>query len=196
MELQYLPGQTPLDPDESAGLKPKTITTQQALNEWEQLNIAKGVRWAQRQLKKDILDDAFLRELHKRMFGDTWKWAGTYRTSDKNIGCDWRQISVRVRDLLGNTAYQVAHAVMPPDDLAIRFHHQLVLIHPFPNGNGRHARMMTDLLLIKLGRPVFSWGSGESGALEAQSALRAEYLAALRAADRGDIAALLAFARK
>lgn len=196
MEFEYLPGQTPLDPDERAGLKPKGIATQNALNEWEQLNISKGFHWAQRQVKTDILDDVFLRELHKRMFGDTWKWAGTYRNSDKNIGCDWRQVSVRVRDLLGNTTYQVEHALMPPDELAIRFHHQLVAIHPFPNGNGRHARLMADLLLIKLGRPAFTWGSAEPGALEAPSTLRAEYLAALQAADRGDIAALLVFARK
>lgn len=196
MELKYSPGQTPLDPDERAGLKPKGIATQNTLNEWEQLNISKGRRWAQRQVKKDMLDDVFLRELHKRMFGDTWKWAGSYRNSDKNIGCDWRQVSVRVRDLLGNTTYQIEHAVMPPDELAIRFHHQLVAIHPFPNGNGRHARLMADLVLIKLGHPAFTWGSAESGALEAQSALRAEYLAALQAADKGDIAALLVFARK
>lgn len=196
MEFTYQPGQTPLDPDEKEGLIPKHITTQGELNAWEQLNIIKGARWAQRQLKKDILDDVFLRELHKRMLGDTWAWAGTYRRSDKNIGCDWRQVSTRVRNLLDNTKYQVEHAVMEPDELAIRFHHQLVLIHPFPNGNGRHSRLITDLLLQKMGREPFSWGSGGYAALVGQSELRAEYLTALRAADAGDIAPLLAFARK
>lgn len=196
MKFTYQPGQTPLDPDEKEGLKPKHVSTQGELNEWEQLNIIKGARWAQRQLKQDILDDVFLRELHKRMFSNTWTWAGTYRKSDKNIGCDWRQISMRVRNLLENTKYQVEHQAMPPDELAARFHHQLVLIHPFPNGNGRCCRLITDLLLRKMGQEPFSWGSGGSASLMSQSELRAEYLAALRTADQGDIAPLLAFARK
>jgi fido (protein-threonine AMPylation protein) len=137
MEFTYQPWQTPLDPDEKEGLKPKHISIQSELNEWEQLNIIRSARWAQRQLRQEIMDDMFLRELHKRMFGDTWKWAGTYRRSDKNIGCDWRQVSMRVRQLLENTRYQVEQQAVPPDELA-----------------------------------------------------------ALRAADQGDIAQLLAFARK
>lgn len=196
MEFTYKPGQTPLDPDEKEGLKPKHITTQSELNEWEQLNIIKGAKWTQRQLKQDILDDVFLRELHKRMFNDTWEWAGTYRRSDKNIGCDWLQVSTRVRNLLENTRYQVEHKTMPPDELAARFHHKLVLIHPFPNGNGRCCRLITDLLLRKMGQEPFSWGSGGYASLVSQSEMRAEYLAALRTADQGDIAPLLAFARK
>ncbi len=196
MEFTYQPGQTPLDPDEKEGLKPKHISIQSELNEWEQLNIIKGARWAQRQLRQEILDDMFLRELHKRMFSDTWKWAGTYRRSDKNIGCDWRQVSMRVRQLLENTRYQVEQQAVPPDELAARFHHQLVLIHPFPNGNGRCCRLITDLLLQKMGHERFSWGSGGYASLVSQSELRAEYLTALRAADQGDITQLLAFARK
>jgi len=196
MEITYQPGQTPLDPDEKEGLKPKHISTQGELNAWEQINIFKGSRWAQRQLKKDILDDVFLRELHKRMLGDTWAWAGTYRKSDKNIGCDWVQVSTRVRNLLDNTKYQLEHAVTELDELAIRFHHQLVLVHPFPNGNGRHSRLIADLLLQKMGRVPFSWGSGSYSSLVSQTDLRTAYLTALRAADQGNIAPLLAFARK
>ncbi len=139
---------------------------------------------------------AGFRELHKRMFSDTWTWAGTYRKSDKNIGCDWRQVSIRVRNFLENTRYQVEHQAMPPDELAARFHQHLVLIHPFPNGNGRCCRLITDLLLRKMGLEPYSWGSGEYASLVNQSQPRAEYLAALRAADLGDIAPLLAFARK
>lgn len=195
MEFTYQPGQTPLDPDEKEGLKPKHISTQGELNEWEQLNIIKGARWAQRQLKRDILEDFFLRELHQKMFSDTWAWAGTYRKSDKNIGCDWTQVSTQVRNLLENTKYQVEHTDMPRDELAIRFHHRLVLIHPFPNGNGRCCRLITDLLLRKMGQDPFSWGSGGYAALVNQSDFRATYLAALQAADKGDIAPLLAFAR-
>ena len=196
LEIMYLPGQTPLDPDEKAGLKPKHISTQGELNAWEQLNITKGVQWAQRQLKKDILDHLFLRELHKRMLGNTWTWAGTYRKSDKNIGCDWRQVPERVRNLLEDTKYQIKHAVTEPDELAIRFHHRLVLIHPFPNGNGRHSRFITDLLLQKMGLKPFSWGSGGYASLVSHNELRAAYLTALRTADQGEIAPLLAFARK
>ncbi|MBU0784283.1 MAG: mobile mystery protein B [Gammaproteobacteria bacterium] len=196
MELTYQPGQTPLDPDEKEGLKPKHISTQSELNEWEQLNIIKGARWAQRQLKQDILDDVFLRKLHKRMFSDTWTWAGTYRKSDKNIGCDWRQVSTRVRNSLENTKYQVEHNAMPPDELAARFHHQLVLTHPFPNGNGRCCRLIADLPLQKMGLEPFTWGNGGHASLVSQSEMRAEYLAALRAADQSDISPLLAFARK
>lgn len=196
MEFTYQPGQTPLDPDEKEGLKPKHISTQGELNEWEQLNIIKGARWARRQLKQDILDDVFLRKLHKQMFSDTWTWAGTYRKSDKNIGCDWRQVSMRVRNSLENTKYQIEYNVTPPDELAARFHHQLVLIHPFPNGNGRCCRLIADLLLQKMGLEPFTWGSGGHASLVSQSEMRAEYLAALRAADQGDISPLLAFARK
>jgi len=196
MEFTYQPGQTPLDPDEKEGLKPKHISTQGELNEWEQLNIIKGARWAQRQLKQDVLDDVFLRKLHKQMFSDTWTWAGTYRKSDKNIGCDWRQVSMRVRNLLENTKYQIEHNAMPPDELAARFHHQLVLIHPFPNGKGRCCRLIADLLIQKMVLKPFTGGSGGNASLVSQSEMRAEYLAALRAADQGDISPLLAFARK
>lgn len=148
MEFTYQPGQTPLDPDEKEGLKPKHVSTLGELNEWEQLNIIKGARWAQRQLKRDILDDVFLRELRKRMFSDTWTWAGTYRKSDKNIGCDWRQISMRVRTLLENIKYQVEQQAIPTDELVARFHHQLVLIHPFPNGKTRDTQQLMRWLLI------------------------------------------------
>lgn len=196
MDYIYLPGQTPLNADEKDGLIPTHITTQAELNEWEQLNIANGSRWASRQLAKPIMDDVFLRKLHNQMFGDTWKWAGTYRTSDKNIGCDWRHVSMRVRDLVGNTAYQIEHATMHADELAARFHHQLVLIHPFPNGNGRHSRLMTNLLQQQLGQQPFSWGGGEYAGLVNEGDLRTEYIGALRAADAGDIAPLMAFARK
>lgn len=196
MEYIYLPGQTPLNADEKEGLIPTHITTQAELNEWEQLNIARGSRWADRQQKTPVLDDVFLRKLHKQMFSDTWKWAGTYRTSDKNIGCDWRHVPMRVRDLLGNIAYQVEHATLPPDELAAQFHHQLVLIHPFPNGNGRHSRLITNLLQRQLGQQPFTWGSGEYPGLVNEGDLRTEYIDALRAADAGDIAPLMAFARK
>ncbi|HQS57755.1 MAG: cell filamentation protein Fic [Gallionellales bacterium 35-53-114] len=188
---EYLPGATPLDADELASLIPKHITTQGELNEWEQLNIEQGEAWARRQ-RKDILNEAFVRQLHQKMFGETWSWAGSFRKSNKNIGVDWQQVSVKLRDLLSDTQYQIDHAIYPPEEIVVRFHHRLVLIHPFPNGNGRHARLMADLLIQKLGQARFTWGSQSHTAL---TETRTRYIAALRAADGGDIQALLAFVR-
>jgi Fic-DOC domain mobile mystery protein B len=191
MKLDYPPGATPLDADELACLIPKHITTQGQLNEWEQLNILHGEDWARRQ-RREILDEAFVRLLHKQMFGKTWTWAGSFRTSDKNIGIDWRQIGVRLRDLLDDVRYQIDNKTYSPDETAVRFHHRLVAIHPFPNGNGRHARLMADLLVGKLGQPRFTWGSRS---LVEASDTRKRYIAALQAADNRDFAPLMAFAR-
>jgi Fic-DOC domain mobile mystery protein B len=192
MNFEYPPGATPLDPDEAQGLLPAHITTQGDLNIWEQTNILQGELWAAHQYKRELLDEQFIRELHRRMFDQTWRWAGTFRSSDKNIGVDWLQIAMQLRNLLDNTRYQADHQVFPADELAVRFHHQLVAIHPFPNGNGRHARLMADLLVQRLGRPRFSWGGAS---LVEANEVRCTYLEALRAADKHNIALLLAFAR-
>ena len=194
MEFQYAPGATPLDPDEAAGLVPAHITTQGDLNAWEQINIAHGEQWAARQVKRDLLDEGFIRELHRQMFSKTWQWAGTFRQSNKNIGVDWSQISVKLRNLLDNTRYQIENHVFGPDETAVQFHHQLVWIHAFPNGNGRHARLMADLLAIRLGRPRLTWG-GSQTSITTVGAIRNQYLAALRAADHGNHHDLLIFAR-
>ena len=159
MEFQYAPGATPLDPDEAAGLVPVHITTQADLNAWEQANIVLGDRWAARQKKRDLLDEGFVRDLHRQMFDKTWQWAGTFRQTNKNIGVDWTQIAVKLRDLLDNTRYQIENHVFKEDEVAVRFHHQLVLIHAFTNGNGRHSRLMDDLLIIRLGQPRLTWGA-------------------------------------
>lgn len=192
MDFQYAAGATPLDPDEAAGLIPAHIATQDDLNVWEEANILQGARWAARQKKRDLLDEGFVRDLHRKMFDRTWRWAGTFRSSNKNIGVDWTQVAVRVRNLLDNTRYQIENQTFDADELAVRFHHQLVWIHAFPNGNGRHARLMADMLAIRLGCPRFSWG-GDS--LVVGGALRTNYLNALRAADQGQIDALVYFAR-
>ena len=194
VRLDYPPGATPLDADELASLIPGHITTQGELNEWEQLNIVQGEQWALRQRgqRKEILNEAFLRQLHKQMFGETWKWAGDFRKSDKNIGVDWRNIGVELKKLLDDVRYQVEHSAFPGDEIAVRFHHRLVAIHPFPNGNGRHARMMADLLVERLGKARFTWGSKS---LVDPNDTRKQYIAALQAADARNIAPLLAFAR-
>lgn len=186
-------GQTPLDPDERAGLIPDHLLTKGELNDWEQENILRAVRWLKRGHSQHVLSEGFCRTLHVRMFGLTWSWAGRFRTSDKNIGCEWTQIGVKLAQLFGNTRWWVDNAAFPPDEIAARFHRDLVWIHPFPNGNGRHARMMADALVRSLGQPAFSWGSGAS--LASASDARARYLAALRAADQGDYRLLLAFVR-
>ncbi len=194
MDFHYALGATPLDPDEATGLLPKHIATQADLNAWEQANILQGDRWARRQKSRDLLTESFARELHRQMFDKTWQWAGSFRQSNKNIGVDWPQVAVKLRELLDNARYQIEHDIYSPDERVVRFHHQLVWIHPFPNGNGRHARLMADLLAMRLGRPRMTWG-GTQAALTTVSAVRHQYLNALRSADQGQIADLLALAR-
>ena len=142
--------------------------------------------------KRDVLDERFLKSLHKRMFGRVWRWAGKFRQSERNIGVKFYRIPVDLRQLLDDCHYWIENETYPTDEIAARFHHRLVLIHPFPNGNGRHARLATDLLLVKLGRPRFSWGSVN---LVDPGETRQKYVAALRAADNHDIGPLFEFVR-
>lgn len=193
LDLDEHDGQTPLDPDERTALIPKHIDTKGALNDWEQENILQTTQWLRRTKVPEVLSESFCRELHRKMFNKTWKWAGRFRQSDKNIGCDWTLVAVKLNQLLGNARFWIENGTFPPDELAARFHHALVWIHPFPNGNGRHSRMMTDALLKQLGQPVFSWGSGAN--LVSASEVRTRYLTALRAADQNDFSLLLAFVR-
>jgi Fic-DOC domain mobile mystery protein B len=186
-------GATPLDGEELEGLLPSHLVNRSQLNEWEQQNIEAALLWLSRQRRPRPLEESWLRRLHREMFGQSWRWAGQYRSSDKSIGADWRQIRMQVPALLADIAFQVEHRVDVVDLIAIRFHHRLVSIHPFPNGNGRHARLIADVLIEQLGEPRFSWG-GSSSLVDA-SALRQQYIAALQQADRGDVSALLAFAR-
>lgn len=182
---------TPLSEEERQGLIPSYITLRRELNEAEQINIADAIRWALSR-RRDVLDEAFLRSLHKRMFGKVWRWAGQYRTTARNIGIDAYRIPMDVRQLVGDVRFQVENASFPPDEIAIRFSHRLVSIHPFPNGNGRMSRLVGDLLALQLGQQRFTWGSGN---LVDPNETRKAYIAALRAADVHEIDALLAFAR-
>ncbi len=186
------PGATPLDPDELDGLIPTHISRRGELDEWEAQNVLKAEAWLHGRAKTNVLTLRFVKQLHKRMFDETWKWAGTFRASEKNIGVAPPQISVRTRDLCDDVKTQLAHGSMPLDEIAAMFHHRLVSIHPFANGNGRHARMITDLLLTLNGAARFAWGSGE---LNNDSAVRERYIAALRAADNRNYKPLLEFAR-
>ena len=193
MRFEYAEGATPLSPETMDGLIPN-LTTQGELNEFEARNIALAQRWALRARgdNRDMLLATTLKTLHAKMFDQTWRWAGQFRRVETNIGVAWIHIPQRVEQLCGNTQYQVEHAVWPWDELAVRFHHELVSIHPFPNGNGRHARLATDLLRIRNGQSRFTWGSTS---LIENSLVRQEYIAALREADRGDYERLLQFVR-
>ena len=193
LDLDEQDGQTPLDPDEKVGLIPRHIETKGALNDWEQQNILQSTKWLRSIKAPAVLSEDFCRELHRKMFNKTWKWAGTFRTSDKNIGCEWGLVSMKLNQLLGNARYWVENETFLPDELAARFHHDLVCIHPFPNGNGRHSRMMADALLKQLGQKAFNWGGGAN--LGSANEVRARYLAALRAADKNDFTDLFAFVR-
>ncbi|SCB46362.1 mobile mystery protein B [Rhizobium multihospitium] len=185
-------GATPLDADDIEGLKFRHITTRLQLDELESANIAAGLRWVERRRIGDILTAEFVRTLHKRLFGDVWIWAGTYRLTEKNIGIDPLQISVQIRMLLDDARYWAEHAVFPPKEAAARFHHRMVQIHPFPNGNGRHARIAADIFLGDYFRhPPIEWASGVD--IQADNERRNAYILALRAADAGNMALLFNF---
>ena len=186
-------GATPLDANELDGLIPTHLSTTSQLNEWERQNIESALIWLAKLRRHQPLDALWLCRLHREMFGKTWRWAGTFRRTNKSIGVDWRQIRMQLPALLADINYQVKQQVAGPDRIAVSFHHRLVAIHPFPNGNGRHARLMADVLIEQLGQPRFSWGGSTS--LVDSTTLRSRYIAALQQADRGDLEALLSFAR-
>lgn len=190
--VDYPDGATPLDPDELDGLKFRHVSTRGELDQLEQAGITEGLKWLDRQKNPDVLSEAFVLELHKRLFGSVWKWAGTFRRIEKNIGVDPIQVAIQLRQLLDDAKYWVEHGTYSPKELAARFHHKLVFIHPFPNGNGRHARIMADAVLTKLlNEPAIDWAGGYR--LEAMNERRDQYIAALSAADGHDMSALLEF---
>ena len=188
-------GITPLTGEKLQQLIPASILTREQLNQWEQANIQEAVRWAfaKRRKHTTLATQAFLVELHKRMFGQVWKWAGQFRTTNKNIGVDKLELHVELKKLLDDFLVWVEFESFSVDEIAVRFHHRLVWIHLFPNGNGRHARLMADLILVSLGQPKFSWGSGQD--LAQAGEVRRRYIEALRAADGHDYGRLLRFVR-
>ena len=195
LEQEYDDGQTPLDEEEKEGLLIPTISTRGELDEFEQQNIEQAVLWSlNRNFKSGaVFSESFIRAVHKRMYGEVWGWAGEFRKTNKNIGVDWWQISPQLRYLLDDVTYWYTHDTYTPDELAIRFKHRLVAIHCFPNGNGRHSRLIADIIIGKLyKRPVFSWGAANSAR---HVNARSEYLASIKAADNGNITPLVSFAR-
>jgi len=195
LNLHYDKGQTPLDEDEKEDLLIPTIATRTELDEFEQANILDAIEWSTR-LKPDIpqiLNISFLRELHRRMFSEVWAWAGSFRQTNKNMGVDKYLVEQELHKLLQDGKFWIEHQVYPADEIAVRLKHRTVSIHPFPNGNGRHSRIYSDIIVSKgLRRPVFSWGGKE---INHPGEARNIYLKALKAADEGDYRPLIEFAR-
>ncbi len=195
LDLDFSDGQTPLDEDEKEGLLIPTITTRGELDEFEQLGVEKANEWllAKKLSITKILTEEFVRDLHKRMFGDIWKWAGEFRKTNKNIGVDKTLILIELKKLLDDCNFWIENKVFQEDEIAVRLSHRIVLIHPFANGNGRHSRLIGDVLINKgFGRPYFTWGSVN---LTKQGESRKKYLDALRVADQNDYSLLIEFAR-
>ncbi|MEA3490263.1 MAG: mobile mystery protein B [Candidatus Omnitrophota bacterium] len=193
MKLKYPEGATPIDPDEQEGLILTHITTHEELNRWEQENINRADQWCNSRKHGNLLTMDFTLKLHKKMFGDVWKWAGQFRTSGKNIGVPAWQISAELKKLLDDFKAWLEYRPYNNDEMAVRFHHRLVSIHLFANGNGRHARMMTNLIQKQiLDEKEFTWGRTD---LSQAGDCRKRYIESLQAADNNDYIPLLNFAR-
>ena len=196
LALVYTDGQTPLEEDEKDGILIPTISTRAELGEFEQQNIEEAVQWSlMRRLftQAEVLTEVFIKTVHKRMYGNIWSWAGEFRKTDKNIGVDKWMISIELKKLLEDVPYWIDNKIFSEDEIAIRFKHRIVSIHCFPNGNGRHSRLMADILIEKVfGKSVFTWGASN---LIREGDARKAYLKAVKAADVGNYDLLLDFAR-
>lgn len=195
-DIKPVKGQTALSEEEMEGLRVPTITTREELDEFEQLNIEKAVEWylIRKKFKGDkILTEDFIIGVHKRMLSDVWAWAGQFRTSEKTIGIAWHQVPVRLRQLLEDCKFWIDNKIYSDEEIAIRFKHEMVAIHLFPNGNGRHSRLMADIVMKHIfKKPKFTWGHKN---LVDKSKTRAAYINALKKADNGDFKLLIVFSK-
>ncbi len=195
IDLEYIDGQTPLDEDEKSGLLIKSIATRGELDEFEQQNIESAIQWTMnRNFKKEnIFAEEFARQLHKKMYGNVWKWAGEFRKTEKNIGVDPVKIGVSLKQLNDDILFWVENRTFSDEEIAIRYNHSIVSIHCFANGNGRHSRLMADLIITKIfSKEVFDWGQSS---LSNSSEIRSSYLNALMEADNGNIEPLIDFSK-
>jgi Fic-DOC domain mobile mystery protein B len=196
LNLEYESGQTPLDEEEKVGLKISSITTNGELNEFEQHNIEQAIFWTlgKKINEQKLFSEQFVKELHKKMFGEVWKWAGQFRKTEKNIGIESWKIPTELKMLLDDVHFWILHKTYSEDEIAIRFKHRIVSIHCFPNGNGRHSRLIADLISEKIfNKKPYTWGQASN--LSDESNPRVMYLKALKKADKGDFNDLIAFAR-
>jgi Fic-DOC domain mobile mystery protein B len=182
---------TPLRPEERDALIPTYITSRGELNELEQSNIATADGWAFSR-KHVIFRERFLKSLHRRMFGRIWRWAGDYRTTPRSIGVEPHLIQTEIWKLLDEARHWVELKSFPNDEIATRFHHRLVWIHPFPDGNGRWSRLAADALIVQLGGTRFTWGGSD---MRKAGEARTNYIEKLKLADKHDIEPLIAFVR-
>nr|WP_315418157.1 mobile mystery protein B [uncultured Pedobacter sp.] len=195
LDLNYIDGQTPLDEEEKEGLLISTIATREELDEFEQQNIEEAIKWTlgKKFKPEKLLTEAFIKDIHKRMYKDVWKWAGAFRKTNKNIGVDRWQVAIELKNLLEDTIFWIENNTYSPDEIAIRFKHRIVSVHCFSNGNGRHSRLLADIIIEKLFHGmVFTWGAEN---LSKESENRRGYLNSLKLADKGDYTELLLFAR-
>lgn len=192
-------GATPVDEESREQLQPPHhgIKTLAELNALEAGNIARGLLWLRLELPStdDLLDQYVLRQVHRYMFGDVWTWAGAIRVREMSIGIAPDQIQEQWKMILDDTKWHVENRTWSPAETVLRAHHRTVQIHPFVNGNGRHARLIADELAesLGLGPDAFSWGRQ----LDVDTGdMRAEYLSALRRMDedRDDAGPLVEFA--
>ena len=195
LNIGYTDGNTLLDEDEKEGLKIKSITTRQELDEFEQQNIEKALLWLKRKKfsPEEILSEKFVKELHRRMYADVWKWAGEFRKTNKNIGIDKHKITVELKQLLDDGLYWIKHHTYTDTEIVIRIKHRIVQVHCFANGNGRHSRLMADTMMEKnFHHPPFTWGAAN---LIKKGNPRTAYLHALKKADAGNFKELIKFAK-
>lgn len=195
LNSDYIDGQTPLNEEEQNGLLIPSITTREELDEFEQLNIEKAIQWnfGKKWKAEQLFTEKFVKDLHKRMYGEVWKWAGAFRESEKNLGIKSYLIPAELKVLLDDAIFWVQNDTYSPDELAIRFKHRLVSIHCFSNGNGRHSRLMADLIMEKLfNSTFFSWGSSN---LVKATETRKAYIKAVKMADKQDLQPLIVFAK-
>ncbi len=187
--------ETPLTEEEKLDLIP-SLSTRAELNEAERANILEARVWAMRRRalkREDLITDAFGRELHRHMFDSVWKWAGAYRKTDRNLGWEVHQLTEGVYNAFADARTWLQYETYPLHEVAVRLHHQLVRVHPWPNGNGRHARLMADVLVASRAGEDLTWGAGAD--IVTPGDARTRYIAAILAADAGDFAPLLSFAR-
>ncbi|MCB0526744.1 MAG: mobile mystery protein B [Lewinellaceae bacterium] len=194
MELKYTDGQTPIDEEEKLELRIKSISTMAELDEFEQQNIEEAMEWmlARNFKPEDVVQLEFILSVHKRMFHHVWKWAGMFRNTDKNLGVPFYKIRQELQNLIEDCKFWIIQKTYSNEEISIRFKHRLVSIHLFPNGNGRHSRLMADILLKSLDTDqTFTWGNKSLRKGDERSL----YLHSLKKADNGDIKPLLKFSK-
>ncbi len=190
MKFIYAIGATPYNEDEAHNLIPTNVLTQNEVNEHEQANILEAHKWLLTKKKIDPLSTDFMKTLHRKMFNLTWKWAGQFRQYQTNIGVAPYFIQESLFTLCADVRYWITEKTYTSNDIAVRFHHRIVKIHPFHNGNGRLSRLITDLLLKQFDEKPFQWNNLN---LTIDSDIRTQYISALQRADREDYAPLTHF---